>query len=210
MLQYSGVSCSKFTEELFSKSPVPGGGGAAALIGAIGTALTGMVGNLTIGKKKYAEYERQIGQILEKAEKIRTDMIGMIDLDAECFLPLAQVYGIKAVTEEEIRNKEAVLEKALKTACRVPVDIVKAAYSSLKLHEELVNICTKLAISDIGVGVQCLRASLLGGYLNVLINLKMIKDMEYVDKTQKELQVLVRDGVRIADAVYEKVIKDIS
>ncbi|MHB1393949.1 MAG: cyclodeaminase/cyclohydrolase family protein [Clostridia bacterium] len=91
-------------------------------------------------------------------------------------LPLSQAYGIKAITEEEIKNKEAVLEKALRTACRIPMNIVKAAYSSLKLHEELVNIFTKLAISDIGVRVQCLRASLLGGYLNVLINVKLMKN----------------------------------
>lgn len=198
-------SCIEFVDVLASKSAVPGGGGAAALIGAIGMALGSMVCNLTIGKKKYAEYEESVKEILEKAEKIEKDLLGMIDKDAECFLPLSKAYGLPKNTEEEIRVKEETMEKALKLACEIPINIVKVCFNAIKLHEDLVDKGSKLAISDVGVGVQCLRAAILSGQLNVVININSIKDQEYVNKVKTEVNSLVEEGVRICDEVYSKV-----
>lgn len=198
-------SCVEFVDVLASKSAVPGGGGAAALVGAIGMALGSMVCNLTIGKKKYAEYEESIKKILEKAGKIEKDLLEMIDKDAKCFLPLSKAYGLPKSTEEEIRIKEETMEKALKVACEVPINIVRVCFDAIKLHEDLVDKGSKLAISDVGVGVQCLRAAILSGQLNVVININSIKDEEYVNKVKAEVDSLVEEGVRICDEVYSKV-----
>ena len=198
-------TCIEFVDVLASKEAVPGGGGAAALVGSIGMALGSMVCNLTIGKKKYAEHEEIIKSVLEKASKIEKDLLDMIDKDAECFLPLSKAYGLPKSTPEEIKIKEETMESALKLACQVPINIVKTCYEAILLHEELVDKGSRLALSDVGVGVQCLRAALLSGQLNVLININSIKDQEYVNKVRSEIDELVLKGTKICDEVYSKV-----
>ena len=199
-------SCVDFIEVLASKAAVPGGGGAAALVGAIGMALGSMVCNLTTGKKKYAQYEETIQEILVKAAKLQEELLSMIDKDAEGFYPLSKAYGLPTSTEEEKQYKAETMEKCLKVACEVPMDIVRLCFDSIKLHEELVDKGSKLAISDVGCGVQCLRAAILSGQLNVIINVNSMKDREYAEKIEKECNQLVQDGVKICDEVYQKVL----
>ena len=206
-MKISEKSCIEFVEVLASKSAVPGGGGAAALVGAIGMALGSMVCNLTIGKKKYAEYEESVKEILVNAGEIEKNLLNMIDQDAECFLPLSKAYGLPTSTEEEKKIKEETMENALKVACEVPISIVRVCFDAIKLHEDLVDKGSKLAISDVGVGVQCLRAAILSGQLNVVININSIKDQEYVNKVKTEVDSLVQEGVKICDEVYAKVEK---
>lgn len=204
-MKFADKTCTEFIDDLSSKRAVPGGGGAAALTGAVGAALGSMVCNLTIGKKKYKEHEDKIKSILAKAKELEKELIKMIDDDAQCFLPLSKAYGMSAKTEEEKKEKQETLEKALKNACEVPIQIIKTTYEAIKLHEELVDIGSRLAISDVGVGVQCLRAALISGQLNVLININSINDIEYVEKVKKETKPLVQNGIRISDEVYRKV-----
>lgn len=204
-MKISEKTCVEFVDVLASKSAVPGGGGAAALVGAIGMALGSMVCNLTIGKKKYAEYEESVKEILTKASEIEKKLLNMIDEDAENFLPLSKAYGLPTSTEEEKKIKEETMENALKVACEVPINIVRVCYDAIKLHEDLVDKGSRLAISDVGVGVQCLRAAILSGQLNVVININSIKDVEYVEKVRTEVNNLVKEGVRICDEVYAKV-----
>ncbi|MFD3155762.1 cyclodeaminase/cyclohydrolase family protein [Haloimpatiens sp. FM7330] len=209
-MKLADITCTEFIDVLASKAAVPGGGGAAALAGAVGTALGSMVCNLTIGKKKYAQYEDIVKSILLKAGEIQKELLKMIDEDAENFLPLSKAYGMKKDTEEQKKLKEETLEKALKQACEVPVSIVKKTYEAIKLHEELVDKCSKLAISDVGVGVQCLRSAIIGAQLNVIININSIKDKEYVEKVKKETEHLVEEGIEVSDEVYDKVLKSLS
>ena len=204
-MKFADMSCNEFVDRLASKSPVPGGGGVSALVGAIGTALASMVCNLTTGKKKYAQFEDDIQRILKRAAELQDDLMKMIDEDAENFLPLSKAYGMPKDTEEERRLKEETLEKALKQACEVPVKIVKACYEAIKLHAELVDKGSRLAISDVGVGVQCLRAAIISGWLNIVININSIKDQDYVNKVREETDNLVRQGAMLADKVYEQV-----
>ena len=204
-MKFADMSCNEFVDRLASKSPVPGGGGVSALVGAIGTALASMVCNLTTGKKKYAQFEDDIQRILKRAAELQDDLMKMIDEDAENFLPLSKAYGMPKDTEEERRLKEETLEKALKQACEVPVKIVKACYEAIKLHAELVDKGSRLAISDVGVGVQCLRAAIISGWLNIVININSIKDQDYVNKVREETENLVRQGAMLADKVYEQV-----
>jgi len=198
-------SCKDFVEVLASKEPVPGGGGAAALVGAIGMALGNMVGNLTVGKKKYKDVESEVYAIMEKATKLQQDLLSMVDGDAEVFGEVAKVYQMPKGTPEEKAAREQAMEKALKQACSVPMDIIRTALEAIKLQARLGEIGSIMALSDVGVGVLCLKAALISGKLNVIINLNGIKDESFVVKVSKEMDALVEEGIKIADETYAKV-----
>lgn len=200
------ASCVGFVDETFSKAPVPGGGGVAALAGALGIALGGMVCNLTTGKKKYAQYEEDIQRIMKEAEALKSRLLELIDEDAENFYPLSKAYGLPKNTEEEKKIKEETLQKCLKVAIQGPVDIIKVCYASIKLQEELADKGSMLAISDVGCGVLLLKGAMQSGWLNVVINLNSITDEQYVADLRAELVPLMEEGCRICDEVYEKVL----
>lgn len=206
MMKHESVDT--FITDLASKAPVPGGGGASALGGAIGSALGSMVGNLTLGKKKYAEYEPDILTILEKLSVNQEELLSLMDKDAEAFEPLSKAYSLPKTTEEEKARKETVLEEALFCASLVPLEIMHRALDAIVLLEELSRKGTRLAISDIGVGIQLLRAALLGASMNIFINTKSMKNEAEVDRLNKEADALIKEGCSIADAVYEKIRKD--
>ncbi|AYO31294.1 sugar ABC transporter substrate-binding protein [Biomaibacter acetigenes] len=192
-------SCEEFIEVLASKEPVPGGGGAAALMGAVGMALGNMVGNLTVGKEKYKDAEKEVYEIMEKARNLQDHLLKLVDEDAEVFKDVAAAYKMPKETEEQKKQKEEAMQKALKKACSVPLDIMKSASEAIKLQRRLADIGSKLAISDVGVGTYCLKAALLSGRLNVLINLNGITDKDFVKKTSEEMELLVKQSIEIAD-----------
>ena len=200
-------TCRDFADLLASKEAVPGGGGAAALVGALGVALNSMVANFSIGKKKFIVGEDKHRDILKRGYALKDELIELIDKDAENFLPLSKAYGIKATTDEEKAEKEKVLQNALKVACSAPVRMVECIYESILLHEELVDISSKLIISDVGVGVQCLKAALYSAQLNVVINVNSIKDEEYTSEVREKTEAMVEKGSIAADEVYAKVIE---
>ena len=200
------ASCVGFVDETFSKAPVPGGGGVAALAGALGTALGGMVCNLTTGKKKYAQYVVDIQRIMNEAEALKNRLLELIDEDAQNFFPLSKAYGLPKNTEEEKKIKEETLQKCLKVAIQGPVDIMKVCHDAIKLQEELVDKGSMLAISDVGCGVLLLKGAMQSGWLNVVVNLNSITDEKYVADLRAERVPLMDEGCRICDEVYEKVL----
>ena len=114
-------TCSEFVEILGTKAPVPGGGGASALVGAVGTALGSMVASLTVGKKKYADVEEEMQNLRDKAVGLQKELLHLVDRDAEVFEPLSKAYGMPKETEAEKAEKARVMEAALKDACMVPM-----------------------------------------------------------------------------------------
>lgn len=200
-------TCKEFAEALASKQAVPGGGGAAALTGALGVALASMVANFSKGKKKFIDIEDRHEDILKRGQELRERLVDLIDEDAKNFYPLSKAYGIKAVTEEEKAQKEKVLQSALKVAAEAPIKMVECIHESILLHEELVDISSKLIISDVGVGVKCLEAALYSAKLNVAINLHSIKDQEYTCRIRHKVDSLVEDGARVAGEVYQKALQ---
>jgi len=198
-------SCVEFSAALASKAPVPGGGGASAMVGSLGAALGSMVCNLTIGKKAYMDVEEEIKDVLSKTERIREDMLNLVEKDAEVFEPLAKAYGIKAQSPEERVAKDALMERALKTACSVPVEIVKQSLECLKLLAVLGRKGSRLAISDVGVGALFCQAALEGGRFNVIINTSIMKDRAYATSVEQETDRLVRDGLALADEITRTV-----
>ena len=198
-------SCTQFVEELSSKAPVPGGGGACAYVGSIGMALGSMVGNLTLGKKKYQDVEEDIKELLQKSEAIIENLNRLVSKDAEVFYPLSQAYGLPSGTEEEKQKKEEVLQEVLVEASKVPLEIARMCLEAILLHEEYGKKGTRIAISDVGVGVIFCKAALQGAKLNVLINTKMMKDEALKNKIESELFEIEKKGLEKADQIYKEV-----
>lgn len=194
-----------FLGELSSKAPVPGGGGASALAGAMGTALGQMVANLTIGKKKYADWEDEIKALLERMKALQSWFLVLADRDAEVFAPLAQCYSLPISTEEEKAYKEKVMEERLLEASLVPVDIMERSMEMLEILEILAEKGSRLAVSDVGVGVQFIRTALLGGVMNVYINTKSMKNREKAEEINRQADRMVREGTALADRIYQTV-----
>lgn len=198
-------SCRDFVEILASKEPVPGGGGGSAMVGALGMALGSMVGNLTLGKKKYADVQEDIKKILKKAETLQREMLELVEKDAEVFEPLSKAYGLPKETEEERKKKEQILEEALKLACSVPIKIMEKAIEAIDLHEELAQKGTRIAISDVGVGVLFCKSALMGASLNVYINTSLMKDRDYAVKINSLTEKMLDEGSKKADRIYREV-----
>ena len=202
-------SCTEFIDVLASSAPVPGGGGAAAYVGAIGMALGSMVGNLTLGKKKYADVQDDIKKILNKAENIQTALIDLVEQDASVFEPLSKAYGLPKSTEEERLYKNKKMEECLKLACSVPLKIMEKAVDAIALHEELADKGTKIALSDVGVGVLFCKSALMGASLNVFINTKLMQDRTYAEAINVSSEKMLAAAEKRADAVYEKVLNSL-
>ena len=195
-----------FLEVLSSREPVPGGGGASALAGALGNALGQMVANLTIGKKKYADVEAEIKELLGRMQKLQAAFVTLADRDAQVFAPLAECYSLPSLTEEEKAYKERVMEERLLDASFVPLEIMEHAVAMLGILEILGDKGSRLAVSDVGVGVQFIRASLLGAVMNVYINTKSMKNREKAEELNARAGQLIEEGTAWADRIYAKVL----
>ncbi|MGN0373201.1 MAG: cyclodeaminase/cyclohydrolase family protein [Enterocloster sp.] len=196
----------EFLQTLSSKAPVPGGGGASALAGAQGNALGQMVANLTVGKKKYAQYEEEMKALLARMEELQSQFVGLADRDEEVFAPLARCYSLPSATEEEKAYKEKVMEERLLDASCVPLEIMEKSVEMLDILDVLAEKGSRLAVSDVGVGVQFIRTALLGAVMNVYINTKSMKNREKAEEINGRAEQLTADGTARADAIYEKVL----
>lgn len=204
-MEYSSMSCRDFVNVLGSSEPVPGGGGASALVGAVGTALGSMVASLTIGKKKYKDVEEDMIALREKAQKLQDQLVGLIERDAEVFAPLAAAYGMPKETPEEIEKKEQVMAVVLKDAAMVPLEIMERCCDALDLMREFAAKGSVLAISDAGVGAACCRAALQGASLNVFINTKSMKDRETAAAINEKADRMLDTYVPMADEIFRSV-----
>lgn len=194
-----------YTEVLASKSPVPGGGGAAALCGAIGAALAGMVCSLTLGKPRYAQYETEIKKITEKADTLREQLMKLAEEDEVAFEPLSRAYSLPDSTDEEKAYKAKIMEECLLRAADVPFRVVKTAFEAIELHERLAEKGSKLAISDVGVGAVICKSALQSAALNVYINTKYMEDKETAKEYNSKTDEYLAHGSEIADSVYKAV-----
>lgn len=204
-MDFMEKSCKEFTEVLASKEPVPGGGGASALAGALGMALGNMVGALTVGKKKYADVQEDIKRLMEEAQSLQDELLALIQKDAESFAPLAAAYGMPKETDSEKAEKERVLEEALKTACSAPLEIMEKCCRVIDLQKEFAEKGSALAVSDAGVGVIFAKAALQGAALNVFINTSSMKDREYAEAIDCKAEEMLTEYTVAADMVYSSV-----
>ena len=190
-----------FSQELASPAAVPGGGGASALAGAIGIALGDMVGELTVGKKKYADVEEEVRQLMVRAQALREKFLTLIDGDAEAFAPLAKAYGIP----KDDPNRDEIMENALKVACGVPMDIMRACGEALDIIGEFAAKGSKLAISDAGCGAILCKAAMQAASLNVFINTKSMKDRTCAQELEDEANALLAKYTVMGDEIFNLV-----
>lgn len=192
----------QFLSELSSNAPVPGGGGASAAVGAFAAALGMMVTNLTIGKKKYADYEEEVKAVRDRLEGLRDQLIDLVDGDAVAFEPLSKAYSIPKDDPE----RDTIMENALYEASVVPMSIMETVLAAAKELEILVEKGSKLAVSDVGVGILFAQAAIEGASLNVYINTKSMKDRERAAALDAKADAVIAEGAALKARIYDGVL----
>ena len=194
-------TCRKFVEVLASDAPAPGGGGAAALVAAIGTALGNMVGSLTVGKKKYADVEAEIIALKAKCDDLQTELLDQVPADAEGFIPLAKAYGIP----KDDPNRDTIMEEATIIACKVPVHIMELCCEALDAIAIFAAKGSRLAVSDAGCGAVIVKSALQAASLNVFINTKTLKNRQVAEELNAKCLGMLDKYGKLADEIFETV-----
>lgn len=191
----------RFLETLASSAPTPGGGGAAALCGALGIALGNMVGNLTLGKKKYADVQEDITALNSRAEALRADFAALIDADAEAFAPLSRAYSIP----KDAPGRDEIMESALLRAAEPPLEIMRKCAEALDVIADYAAKGSALAVSDAGCAAALCGAALQAAALNVRINTKSMKNRAAAEEIDAETDELLQKYSTIAQEIYKRV-----
>ena len=191
----------KFLEALASSAPTPGGGGAAALCGALGIALGNMVGNLTLGKKKYADVQEDIAELNAKAEALRAGFVALVDADAEAFAPLSRAYSIP----KDDPARDEIMEPALMKAAEAPLEIMRKCAEALELISGYAAKGSALAISDAGCAAALCGAAMEAAALNVKINTKSMKNRADADNINVEMNELLQKYFALSQEIYNDV-----
>ena len=195
------ATCREFVKVLASDAPAPGGGGAAALVGAIGTALGNMVGSLTVGKKKYADVQDEIIALKAKCDELQKQLLDQVEADEVNFLPLAKAYGIPK--DDPTRDK--VMEEATIIACSTPMKIMELCCEAIEAIKVFAEKGSRLAMSDAGCGAVCCKAALQSASLNVFINTKSLKNRPIAEEMNKKANDMLDKYCAMADAIFTNV-----
>ena len=199
--EYTESSCREFVGVLASSAPAPGGGGAAALAGALGTALGNMVGSLTVGKKKYADVEGEILALKQRCDALQAALLDQVKADAEGFEPLARAYGLP----KDAPNRDEVLEAATLTACKAPMRIMELCAEAIEAIAVFAEKGSRLAVSDAGCGAALCKAALQAASLNVFINTKSLRDRDAAKRLNDYADALLSKYIPMADEIFESV-----
>ena len=191
----------KLLEALASSAPTPGGGGAAALCGALGIALGNMVGSLTLGKKKYADVQEDIAELNAKAEALRAGFVALVDADAEAFAPLSRAYSIP----KDDPARDEIMEPALLKAAEAPLEIMRKCAEALELISGYAAKGSALAISDAGCAAALCGAAMESAALNVKINTKSMKNRAVADNINAEMNKLLQKYFVLSQEIYNDV-----
>ena len=192
-------SVTGFAERLASSDAGPGGGGASALAGALGIALGGMVGALTLGKAKYAAVENDIRALTGRARDLRARLLACVERDAEAFAPLAKAYGIP----KDDPARDAVLEDCLRGAAVVPMEILELCCEAIALQKEFAEKGNRLAVSDAAAGAALCRGALCGAAANVKVNTRLMRDRAYAEQLDARVDARLAEYLPAADRIFE-------
>ena len=195
------ANCREFVSVLASDAPAPGGGGAAALVGAIGTALGNMVGSLTVGKKKYADVQDEIIALKAKCDQLQKDLLDQVEADEINFLPLAKAYGIP----KDDPTRDAVMEEATLIACSTPIKIMELCCEAIDCIKVFADKGSRLAVSDAGCGAVVCKAALQAASLNVFINTKTLKNRDKAEDLNRHANVMLNKYGQLADEIFKDV-----
>ena len=197
------ASIEEFLEGLASKSATPGGGSAAAIMGAMGAALVSMVCNLTVGKKNYESVSEEMAALLPRLEDLRNRLIDMVAADVDAFDQVMAAYGLPKETDADKQSRSAAIQEALQNATRVPLQCAHACVEIIKLSLIAAEKGNKNVISDAGVAVVAAHAALRSAALNVQVNIGTIKDEAFVTHAGRELENLMDGMEQLTDEIYQ-------
>lgn len=199
------LTTTRFLDELASASATPGGGSAAAVMGAMGAALVSMVANLTIGKKGYEAVEADMRALLADSEALRVRLQGMVAEDVAAFDSLMAAYKLPKATDAEKGTRSAAIQQGLRAATEAPLACARACAEAVRLAERAVDKGNANVISDVGVGVLASWAALRSAALNVNINVPQLKDRDFADSALAELQGLLAECGPLSELVHDRV-----
>ena len=208
-MKLADQTVTSFVDLMASDAPAPGGGSAAALEGALGTALTAMVCALTQGKKKYAEYAELSAEVGEKAQILKAQYVDVIDRDTEAFNAVSAVFAMPKDTDEEKAARSAAMQEALKGCTKTPFEMMELAAKALELTDSVVGRSNLSAASDLGCAALSLKAAIQGAWLNVLINIGGLKDQAFAEQYRAEGETLLKKALPLADSIYAKVLNSL-
>ena len=203
MSEIKDKSVQKFLDELASRQATPGGGSAAAVMGAQSAALTSMVCNLTIGKPKYAEVEEEMQALLLRSESLREKLTGMIKADVDVFDKLMACYRLAKDSDKEKAERSAQIQSVLKQATLVPLECAKACAEAIEISRIAADKGNTGVISDAGVAVMAGYAALKSAALNVYINTGSIKDKEFANSKLAELEQILNGAEVATEEIYQ-------
>ncbi len=203
------LTINEFIEKLGSKDAVPGGGGAAALTASLGISLCKMAANLTVGKKKFADVEAEMYEIIAECDKLSAEFVGLIQKDADGFLPLSKAYGLPTETEEQKKYKEETLERELVHAAAVPFEIMEKCARAIELSAIVAEKGSKLVVSDAACAINTCMSALKCASLNVYINTKYMKDRDKASELNQKADNLITNSSILAENVFSGVLKSL-
>ncbi len=206
-MKLAELKTSEFVDLLASDAPAPGGGSAAALEGALGAALTAMVCGLTVGKKKYADYQELAEEAQKKATDLKARFVDVMDRDTEAFNVVSAAFGMPKATDEEKAARSAAIQEGLKGCTKTPFEMMELAVETLELTASILGKSNDSAASDLGVSALSLRAAIQGAWLNVLINIGSLKDTALAEDYRKKGEALLAKALPLADEIYDTVVK---
>ena len=205
-MKLAELKTSEFVDLLASDAPAPGGGSAAALEGALGAALTAMVCGLTVGKKKYAEFEELAQSAQTKALDLKARFVDVMDRDTEAFNVVSAAFGMPKATDEEKAARSAAIQEGLKGCTKTPFEMMELAVETLELTASILGKSNDSAASDLGVSALSLRAAIQGAWLNVLINIGSLKDTALAEDYRAKGEALLAKALPLADEIYSTVV----
>jgi len=195
-----------YTDALASGGPTPGGGSAAALVGALGAALNSMVANFTVGREKFAAVDAQVRELLAESERLRADLERLTQADTEAYSRVSAVGKMPRDTEDQKAARQEAMQEALKAAAQVPMEAVRACHRVLKIAAELLDSGNPNLVTDVGVAARFGLAAMECATLNAEINLIHIRDKAYVDACFDSMKPLLQEGERLGKDLWHAVI----
>lgn len=199
----------EFIEALASEAPTPGGGGASAYCGALAAALAAMVGNLTIGKKKYASVEEEVQESLRVLGGLRRRLIELVDEDAEAFKPVAAVYRMPKETPEDLEARRKAMQDAIDLACDIPLQIIDVCLDLLEQCEFMAKFGSKMVRSDAAAAAILAKAAIQSASLSVFVNIASMENKRKAAAYRELTNRKVRKASLVADLIYANVIEEV-
>ena len=209
-MQLVNMSVTDFMNKLASKEPTPGGGSAAALSGVMGVSLVQMVANLTLGRKKYADHEALMNEILKETNGLHQGLLEAIDNDAEAYNQVSAAFGMAKETDEEKAARSAAIQTATKAATVSPFAILTQCLGGLKLAHKAIGTSNTNAASDLGVAATSLLSGVSGAWMNILINLPGLKDENFVADMRKWGEEGVAEASKLWEDINNYVMSEIN